>query len=103
MNAPTRLRSLLVTRLLVSAWLATLAFPAGPASARVMAPDPVVVVVESEFRRTDAAAVREAIAAALGAPVLRLTDPGAVPQAKPGMPGAGYVRTAEVDWPANLQ
>jgi len=34
---------------------------------------------------------------------LRLTDPGAVPQAKPGMPGAGYVRTAEVDWPANLQ
>lgn len=77
MNAPTRLRSLLVTRLLVSAWLATLAFPAGTASARVMAPDPVVVVVESEFRRTDAAAVREAIAAALGAPVLRLTDPDA--------------------------
>ena len=34
---------------------------------------------------------------------LRLTDPGAVPQAKPGMPGAGYVRTADVDWPANLQ
>lgn len=34
---------------------------------------------------------------------LRLSDPGAVPQAKPGMPGAGYVRTAEVDWPANLQ
>ena len=34
---------------------------------------------------------------------LRLTDPGAVPQAKPGMPGVGYVRTAEVDWPANLQ
>jgi HlyD family secretion protein len=26
-----------------------------------------------------------------------------VPQAKPGMPGAGYVRTADVDWPANLQ
>jgi len=26
-----------------------------------------------------------------------------LPQAKPGMPGAGYVRTAEVDWPANLQ
>jgi hypothetical protein len=77
MNAPTRLRSLLVTRLLVSGWLATLAFPVGTASARVMAPDPVVVVVESEFRRTDAAAVREAIAAALGAPVLRLTDPGA--------------------------
>lgn len=34
---------------------------------------------------------------------LRLTAPSAVPQAKPGMPGAGYVRTAEVDWPANLQ
>ncbi|MGA9660721.1 MAG: efflux transporter periplasmic adaptor subunit, partial [Pseudomonas alloputida] len=34
---------------------------------------------------------------------LRLSDPGVVPQAKPGMPGAGYVRTAEVDWPANLQ
>ena len=34
---------------------------------------------------------------------LRLTDPEAVPQAKPGMPGAGYVRTADVDWPANLQ
>ena len=34
---------------------------------------------------------------------LRLTNPGAVPQAKPGMPGAGYVRTADVDWPANLQ
>ncbi|MFQ6574829.1 HlyD family secretion protein [Pseudomonas sp. UM16] len=34
---------------------------------------------------------------------LRLTEPSAVPQAKPGMPGAGYVRTAEVDWPANLQ
>ena len=34
---------------------------------------------------------------------LRLTDPAAVPQAKPGMPGAGYVRTADVDWPANLQ
>ncbi|MBP3865870.1 MAG: HlyD family efflux transporter periplasmic adaptor subunit, partial [Pseudomonas sp.] len=34
---------------------------------------------------------------------LRLTDPGAVPQAKPGMPGAGYVRTADVPWPANLQ
>ena len=27
----------------------------------------------------------------------------AVPEAKPGMPGAGYVRTATVDWPANLQ
>ena len=34
---------------------------------------------------------------------LRLTDPSAVPQAKPGMPGAGYVRTAVVDWPANLK
>jgi HlyD family secretion protein len=34
---------------------------------------------------------------------LRLTDPGAMPQAKPGMPGAGYVRTAPVGWPANLQ
>ncbi|AVO61903.1 HlyD family secretion protein [Pseudomonas chlororaphis] len=34
---------------------------------------------------------------------LRLTQPSAVPQAKPGMPGAGYVRTATVDWPANLQ
>jgi HlyD family secretion protein len=34
---------------------------------------------------------------------LRLTDPGTMPQAKPGMPGAGYVRTAPVGWPANLQ
>ncbi|KIH80970.1 HlyD family secretion protein [Pseudomonas batumici] len=34
---------------------------------------------------------------------LRLTEPAAVPQAKPGMPGAGYVRTAPVDWPANLK
>jgi HlyD family secretion protein len=34
---------------------------------------------------------------------LRLTQPSAVPQAKPGMPGAGYVRTAPIDWPANLQ
>ena len=34
---------------------------------------------------------------------VRLTDPNAVPQAKPGMPGAGYVRTDPVDWPANLQ
>ena len=34
---------------------------------------------------------------------LRLTQPSAVPQAKPGMPGAGYVRTADLDWPANLQ
>ncbi len=34
---------------------------------------------------------------------LRLTEPAAVPQAKPGMPGAGYVRTQAIDWPANLQ
>lgn len=34
---------------------------------------------------------------------LRLTQPSAVPQAKPGMPGAGYVRTAPIAWPANLQ
>ena len=34
---------------------------------------------------------------------LKLTEPSAVPEAKPGMPGAGYVRTATVDWPANLQ
>lgn len=34
---------------------------------------------------------------------LRLSEPAAVPQAKPGMPGAGYVRTREVAWPANLQ
>lgn len=34
---------------------------------------------------------------------LRLTHPSAVPQAKPGMPGAGYVRTAPIAWPANLQ
>ncbi|MFJ2322387.1 HlyD family secretion protein [Pseudomonas sp. NPDC087817] len=34
---------------------------------------------------------------------LRLTQPSAVPQAKPGMPGAGYVRTAPITWPANLQ
>ncbi|WP_347902628.1 biotin/lipoyl-binding protein [Pseudomonas purpurea] len=34
---------------------------------------------------------------------LKLTQPSAAPQAKPGMPGAGYVRTATVDWPANLQ
>ena len=34
---------------------------------------------------------------------LRLTQPSAVPQAKPGMPGAGYVRTAPTAWPANLQ
>lgn len=34
---------------------------------------------------------------------LRLTRPGDVPQAKPGMPGTGYVRTAPIDWPAHLQ
>lgn len=51
--------------------------PAPRVSARVMAPEPLVVVVESEFRRTDAAAVRAAISEALGSPVLRLTDPGA--------------------------
>ncbi|OPK08507.1 HlyD family secretion protein [Pseudomonas sp. VI4.1] len=34
---------------------------------------------------------------------LHLTQPSAVPQAKPGMPGNGYVRTAPIDWPANLQ
>ena len=34
---------------------------------------------------------------------LRLTEPAAVPQAKPGMPGVGYVRSAEVAWPAELQ
>lgn len=34
---------------------------------------------------------------------LRLSEPSTVPQAKPGMPGAGYVRTADVGWPANLQ
>lgn len=34
---------------------------------------------------------------------LRLTQPSAVPQAKPGMPGAGYVRTAPIAWPANLE
>jgi HlyD family secretion protein len=34
---------------------------------------------------------------------LRLTDPAAVPQTKPGMPGTGYVRSNAVVWPANLQ
>ena len=34
---------------------------------------------------------------------LRLTDPAAAPQAKPGMPGAGYVRSTDAAWPANLQ
>lgn len=59
------------------AGLALLLSPAQRVSARVMAPEPLVVVVESEFRRTDAAAVRAAISEALGSPVLRLTDPGA--------------------------
>ena len=35
---------------------------------------------------------------------LRLTDPAAVPQAKPGMPGSAYVRkSADVNWPEQLQ
>ncbi len=35
---------------------------------------------------------------------LRLTDPAAVPQAKPGMPGSAYVRqAADVHWPESLQ
>jgi HlyD family secretion protein len=34
---------------------------------------------------------------------LRLSDPAAVPQTKPGMPGSGYVRDAGVAWPATLQ
>jgi HlyD family secretion protein len=34
---------------------------------------------------------------------LRLTNPSALPQVKPGTPGAGYVRTAPTDWPVNLQ
>lgn len=35
---------------------------------------------------------------------LRLTDPAAVPQAKPGMPGSAYVRkSADVNWPESLQ
>lgn len=35
---------------------------------------------------------------------LRLTDPAAVPQAKPGMPGSAYVRRdASIDWPEQLQ
>ena len=60
MNAPTRLLRLVVTWLLVTGCLGTFAFPVSSATARVMAPDPVVVVVESEFRRTDAAALRKA-------------------------------------------
>ena len=34
---------------------------------------------------------------------LRLKDPAAVAEAKPGMPGLGHVRAAGVAWPANLQ
>ena len=35
---------------------------------------------------------------------LRLTDPTAVPQAKPGMPGSAYVRrAADVSWPESMQ
>ena len=35
---------------------------------------------------------------------LRLTDPAAIPQAKPGMPGSAYVRRdASVEWPESLQ
>ena len=34
---------------------------------------------------------------------LRLTDPAAMPQVKPGMPGSGYVRDADAAWPATLQ
>ncbi|HHX33836.1 MAG TPA: HlyD family efflux transporter periplasmic adaptor subunit [Gammaproteobacteria bacterium] len=35
---------------------------------------------------------------------LRLTDPAAVPQAKPGMPGSAYVRRdASIDWPETLR
>jgi HlyD family secretion protein len=35
---------------------------------------------------------------------LRLTDPAAMPQAKPGMPGSAYVRRdATVEWPEILQ
>lgn len=34
---------------------------------------------------------------------LRLTDPAATAQAKPGMPGVGYVRSNALAWPANLQ
>lgn len=77
MNLPTRLLGSVATGLLFLGCVAALGLSAGTASARVMAPEPVVVVVESEFRRTDSAAVRQAIAAALGVPVLRLTDPGA--------------------------
>lgn len=34
---------------------------------------------------------------------LRLSEPAAVPQAKPGMPGAGYVRSTEMPWPERLR
>ena len=35
---------------------------------------------------------------------LRLTQPSAVPQAKPGMPGSAYVRQAhDVNWPESLE
>ena len=35
---------------------------------------------------------------------LRLTQPSAVPQAKPGMPGSAYVRQAhDVSWPESLE
>lgn len=35
---------------------------------------------------------------------LRLTDPAAMPQAKPGMPGSAYVRRdASIEWPRELQ
>lgn len=35
---------------------------------------------------------------------LRLTDPAAMPQAKPGMPGSAYVRRdASIEWPERLQ
>lgn len=35
---------------------------------------------------------------------LRLTDPAAMPQAKPGMPGSAYVRRdAGVEWPESMQ
>ncbi|MCA9536544.1 MAG: hypothetical protein KC593_22835 [Myxococcales bacterium] len=76
MKVHHRLRGSVAMGILL-AGLALLLSPAQRVSARVMAPEPLVVVVESEFRRTDAAAVRAAISEALGSPVLRLTDPGA--------------------------
>ncbi len=72
-NAPLKVTLLVLT-------LAALSLPALPAQraeARVMSPRPLVVVIESDFRRTDAAAIREAIARAASTPVVRLTDPGA--------------------------